>query len=155
MLIWNFESIHLLMVWIFQTNYFNKGMHLLRVMGLQSIRSLHTQHWLEYPPPQQAPIYWVNFDVQCFTVKMGVHLGWKVSVLPQKGGSFWTEKSVFYREKSVYSCKKGGNFQTGKQGWVPLFPVSEGAGREPPTLCHLIICQPANLSELCFRLKLE
>ncbi len=50
-----------------------------------------------------------------------VHLVWKVSVLPQKGGSFWTEKSVFCLKK------KGGNFQTGEQGWVPLFPVSEGA----------------------------
>ncbi len=28
--------------------------------------------------------------------------------------------------------QKGGNFQTGEQGWVPHFPVSEGA--RPPTL---------------------
>ncbi len=39
----------------------------------------------------------------------------------KKGGSFWTEKSVLYR-------KKGGHFQTGEQGWVPFFPLSEGAG---------------------------
>ncbi len=54
----------------------------------------------------------------------------------KKGGSFWTEKSVFYREKclfwaekSVFCHKKGGNFQTGEQWWVPLFPVSERAGQ--------------------------
>ncbi len=52
----------------------------------------------------------------------------------KKRGSFWTEKSVFYCEKGdvlswkVFCCKKGGNFQTGEHGWVPLFPVSEGAG---------------------------
>ncbi len=39
----------------------------------------------------------VNFDVQCFTMKKSVHLGSKVRVLPKKRGSFWTEKSVFYR----------------------------------------------------------
>ncbi len=66
----------------------------------------------------------------------GIHLGWKVCVLPpKKGGSFWTEKSVFYCEKgsfwaenSVFCHKKGGHFQTGEQRWVPLFPVSERAG---------------------------
>ncbi len=31
----------------------------------------------------------------------GIYLGWKVSVLPQKRGSFWNEKSVFYHEKGV------------------------------------------------------
>ncbi len=74
-----------------------------------------------------------TFDIQCFTMKMGVHLVWKVSVLPQKGGSFWTEMSVFYREKGVVLSwkisvlpQKRGNFQTGEQGWVPLFPVIEG-----------------------------
>ncbi len=47
----------------------------------------------------------VNFDVQCFTLKKRVHLGWKVSVLLQKRGSFWTEKSVLYHEKGVVlSC---------------------------------------------------
>ncbi len=71
---------------------------------------------------------WVIFYVQCFTVKRWVHLGWKVSVLPQKGGSFWTEKSVFYHEKGViFSWKvsvllqKRGHLQTGEQGWVPFF----------------------------------
>ncbi len=80
----------------------------------------------------------IIFYVQCFTVKRGVHLGWQVSVLPQKGGSFWTEKSAFYRKKgsfwakkSMFCRKKGGNFQTGEQGWVPLFPVSEGAEVSP------------------------
>ncbi len=42
-----------------------------------------------------------------------VHLGWKVGV---------------YRKK-VFCHKKGHHFQTGEQGWVPLFPVSEGAGK--------------------------
>ncbi len=47
-----------------------------------------------------------NVDVQCFTMKKSVHLGWKVSALPQKGGSFWTEKSVFYHEKGVFWAEK-------------------------------------------------
>ncbi len=29
----------------------------------------------------------------------------------------------------MFCNKKGGHFQTGEQGWVPLFPVSEGAGK--------------------------
>ncbi len=71
------------------------------------------------------------------------------SVLPWKGVFIWAEKSVFYRQKrgfilnwnvSVLLRKrgrfelkgqcfaaKGGHFQTGEKGWVPLFPVSEGA----------------------------
>ncbi len=28
----------------------------------------------------------------------------------------------------MFFLKKGGNFQTGEPGWVPLFPVSERAG---------------------------
>ncbi len=43
----------------------------------------------------------VNCDVQCFTVKRGVHLDRNVSVLPQKRRSFWNEKSVFYHENMV------------------------------------------------------
>ncbi len=65
--------------------------------------------------------------------KMGF-IGAKKSVFYHKrGGSFWTEMSVFYCKKGVvFSWKvsvllqKGGHFQTGEQGWVPLFPVSEG-----------------------------
>ncbi len=52
-----------------------------------------------------------------------------------KKESFWAEKSVFCR-------KIGGHFQTGEQGWVPLFPVSEGAGGAvppPPSLQLAII----------------
>ncbi len=71
------------------------------------------------------------------------------SVLPWKGGFIWAQNSVFYHkkrgsswtEKSVFYCDKGvilswkvcalpqkkGHFQTGEQGWVPLFPVSEEA----------------------------
>ncbi len=47
----------------------------------------------------------VNFDVQCFTVKKGVHLGWKVSVLPEKRGSFWTEKCVLSWKSVLLSWK--------------------------------------------------
>ncbi len=38
----------------------------------------------------------VNFDVQCFTMKRGVHLGWKVSVLAQKGVIFKLENKDEY-----------------------------------------------------------
>ncbi len=57
----------------------------------------------------------------------------RACVLPQKGGSFWTEKSVLSRKRGHFELKsqflpqKGGHFQTGEQGWVPLFAVSEGA----------------------------
>ncbi len=65
--------------------------------------------------------------------------GLKSQVFYRKnGGSFWTEKSSVllrkrgrFETKSVFYCKKGGHFQTGEQGWVSLFPVSEGAGYEP------------------------
>ncbi len=49
--------------------------------------------------------------------KRGFILDWKVSVLSRKRGRF--------ELKSVLP-QKGGHFQTGEQGWVPLFPVSEG-----------------------------
>ncbi len=59
-----------------------------------------------------------NVDVQCFTVKMGVHLAWKVSVLPQKRGFILDWKvSVLLRKrgrfelKSLFCFKKGGNFK--------------------------------------------
>ncbi len=58
---------------------------------------------------------------QCFTAKKGVNFELKSQCFIAKKGSFWAEKSVF-------CCKKGGHFQTGEQGWVPVFPVSEGAG---------------------------
>ncbi len=55
----------------------------------------------------------VNFDVQCITVNNGVHLGWKVSVLPQKGVNFGlksqcfiTKKRSFWAEKFVFCHKK-------------------------------------------------
>ncbi len=57
----------------------------------------------------------------CFTTKKGVHFELKSQCFITKKGSFWAQKSVF-------CCKEGGNFQTKEQGWVPLFPVSEGAG---------------------------
>ncbi len=89
----------------------------------------------------------VNFDVQCFTVKMGVHLVWKVKCFTTKKGvhfalksqCFTTKKGSFWSEKSVFCRKKGGNFQTGEQGWVPLFSVSEGAGNRVPWFIH---CYP-------------
>ncbi len=48
----------------------------------------------------------------------------------KKGGSFWTEKSVFYCEKLKSQCfaAKRGHFKTGEQGWEPLLAVIEGAG---------------------------
>ncbi len=80
----------------------------------------------------------VNFDVQCFTVKMGVHLDWEVSVLPQKRRFILDWKvSVLLRKRGCFELKsqclpqKGGNFQTVEQGWVPLFSVSQGAGPSP------------------------
>ncbi len=54
---------------------------------------------------------------------MGVHWYWKVSVYHKKGVHFGL-KSQFFHEKE-------GNFKIGEQGWVPLFPVSEGAGPLP------------------------
>ncbi len=61
--------------------------------------------------------------LQCFTVKRGK-------------GFIWAEKSVFYHQKWVFLSwkvsillQKGDHFETGEQGWVLLFPVSEGAGR--------------------------
>ncbi len=77
----------------------------------------------------------VNFDVQCFTMKKwgsfrlksqcftskrGLILDWKVSVLSWKRSCFELKSQVFCR-------KRGGYFQSGEQGWVPLFAVSEGA----------------------------
>ncbi len=59
-----------------------------------------------------------------------VFIGAKKSVFyHKKGGSFWTEKSsVLLQQGVVLSWKvsvllqKGGHFQTGEQGRVPLFP---------------------------------
>ncbi len=48
----------------------------------------------------------VNFDVQCFTVKMRVHLGWKVSVLPQKRGLILDWRvSVLLRKRGRFKPK--------------------------------------------------
>ncbi len=47
-------------------------------------------------------------------------MDWRVSVLLRKRGRFKPKSQCF-------AIKKGGNFQTGEQGWVPLFPMSEGA----------------------------
>ncbi len=62
----------------------------------------------------------VIFDVQCFTVKRGIHLGWKVSVLLQKRGSVWTEKSVLSRQRGyfwwpVFYREKGSSFRLESQ----------------------------------------
>ncbi len=64
---------------------------------------------------------------QCFTAKKGVHFGLKSQCFIAKKGLFWAEKSVF-------CCKKGGHFQNGEHGWVPFFPVSEGAAT---WLCYM------------------
>ncbi len=41
---------------------------------------------------------------------------------------FYLEKRFVLSLKSQCFATKRGNFQTGEQGWVLLFPVSEGAG---------------------------
>ncbi len=78
-----------------------------------------------------------------FYCKKGIEFVLKSQCFIMKKGSFWAEKSVFCH-------KKGGHFQTGEQEWVPLFPVSEGAGgialdiQEPSrqTLHHILITWP-------------
>ncbi len=72
--------------------------------------------------PWKRGFIWAEKSV--FYCKKGVHFGLKSQSFIAKKGSFWAEKSVF-------CCKKGGHFQTREQGWVPLFPVSEGAGSWP------------------------
>ncbi len=57
----------------------------------------------------------VNFDVQRFTMKKGVHLDWNVCVLLQKGGvhfglkslCFITKKGSFWAESQCFAAKKG------------------------------------------------
>ncbi len=104
----------------------------------------------------------VNFDVQCFTVKKGCSFGLKSQCFTAKKGihfelksqCFIMKKGSFWAEKSVFCHKKGGHFQTGEQGWVPLFPLSEGAGGAQlyvitweHTFCHIDVnevdfCRP-------------
>ncbi len=76
----------------------------------------------------------VIFDVQCFTVKRGVHLGWQDSILQQKGGSFWTEKSVLYRKKGVILSwkvsvlpQKRGSFSNWKTRMGTIFSSEWGS----------------------------
>ncbi len=77
----------------------------------------------------------VIFYVQSFTVESGVHLCWQVSFIAKKWVHFGLKRQcfivkngLFWAEKPVFCRQKGGHFQTGEQGWVPFFPVSEGAG---------------------------
>ncbi len=87
----------------------------------------------------------VNFDVQCFTVKKGVHLGWKIGVLLQKKGvhfelksqCFIAKKGSFWAEKSVFCHKKGGHFHTGEQGWVLLFQWMRELGLWSSVVSHV------------------
>ncbi len=69
----------------------------------------------------------VNFDVQCFTMKKGGSFGLKSQCFIAKKGLFWAEKSVF-------CCKKGGHFKTGEPWWVPLFALSKRAGSQLCTI---------------------
>ncbi len=69
--------------------------------------------------PRKRVFIWAEKSV--FYRKKGVHFELKSLCFIAKKGLFWAQKSVFYH-------KKGGHFQTGKQGWVPRFPLSEGAG---------------------------
>ncbi len=43
---------------------------------------------------------------QCFKAKKGVHVG-------LKSQCFIMKKELFWAEKSLFGCKKGGHFQTG------------------------------------------
>ncbi len=55
-------------------------------------------------------------------------LPWKKGSLGLKSQCFIMKKVSFWAEKWVFCHKEGHHFQTVEQGWVPLFPVSEGAG---------------------------
>ncbi len=70
-----------------------------------------------------------------FYLEKGFHLGWKVSVLPQKRGFILNWKIiVLSRKRGCFELKsqclaaKKVIFKLDEQGWVPLFPMSEGAG---------------------------
>ncbi len=65
----------------------------------------------------------INQSITCFTPKKEVYFELKSQCFVAIKGLFWAEKSVFCREK-------GGHFQTGEQGWVPFFSMSEGVGAE-------------------------
>ncbi len=68
---------------------------------------------------------------QCFTAKKGIHFG-------LKSQCFIAKKGNFYLKSQYFAAKKGGHFQTGEQGWVSLFPVSEGAGSTTQHWCRLL-----------------
>ncbi len=79
----------------------------------------------------------VHFDVHYFTIKRGFIWVEKSVFYHEKGGSFSNEKLVFYHQKGVVLSwkvsvllQKEDHFETGEQGWVPLFPVSKGARDE-------------------------
>ncbi len=63
----------------------------------------------------------IGAEKSVFFCEKGVYFRRKSQCFIKKKGSFWAEKLVFCH-------KKGGHFQTEEQGWVPFFPVSEGAG---------------------------
>ncbi len=70
----------------------------------------------------------------------------------EKGCSFGLKSQVFYHKKgvfiwakkSVFCHKKGDHFQTGEQGWVPLFPDSEGAGTQCESVWMLVLIYDLN-----------
>ncbi len=70
-------------------------------------------------PPWKRRFIWAEKSV--FTAKKGVHFG-------LKSECFIVKKGVVLSWKASVLQNKGGHFQTGEQGWVPLFSVSEGAG---------------------------
>ncbi len=84
----------------------------------------------------------VNFDVQCFTVKMGVHLGWKVSVLPQKRGfilhwkvSVWSRKRGCFELKSqCFVTKMGVIFKQENKDGYQFFQWVREPGTDPLTI---------------------
>ncbi len=84
----------------------------------------------------------VNFDVQCFTGKMGVHLGWKVSVLPQKRGFIldWKvsvlswKRGCFELKSQCFDPKKGVIFKLENKDGYHFFQWESEQGQKQLTM---------------------
>ncbi len=96
----------------------------------------------------------VNFDVQCFTVKKGVHLDWNITVLPQKRGFILDYKvSVLSRKRGrfelksqCFAAKKGVIFKLENKDGYHFFQWMREPGI-PPQLTHYVnITWPSNVS---------
>ncbi len=81
----------------------------------------------------------VNFDVQCFTVKKKVHLGWKVKCFTAKMGvHFGLKSQVFYclkgvvlRRKVCFTAKKGDIFKLENKDGYHYFQWVRELGMSP------------------------